>query len=258
MLKKCGKAMRGQSLVEFAMIIPIMVLIIFGIFEFSRMFLAWLTVQHSAQAAARYATTGKGYQDVGVRLENIREEAKTRAVGLNIDSSAGPSSPGYFRVYVYASDPPVLGAEYPGGPNARVAVDVVFNYPMITPLVNMIAPYIRLTGHSEMINEQFRHPGYGTPPGLLPATIAPTPTPKPTDTPAVTPIPTLPPTFTATVPTPTPTITTLPTFTSAPTNTTVPTSTRVPTSTTQPTPTAITCPWYCTSFPWMCPPQCGP
>jgi hypothetical protein len=248
MLIKSGKAMRGQSLVEFAMIIPIMVLIIFGIFEFSRIFLTWLTVQHSAQAAARYATTGEGYQDgISARLGYIKDEARRQAVGLNIDTSAGPSSPGYFRVYVYAGDEPIAGQESPGGPNARVAVDVVFNYPLITPLVNMLAPYIRLTGHSEMINEQFRHPGYGTPPGLLPATIAPTPTPKPTDTPLVTPIPTLLPTFTATVPTPTSTITTLPTYTPAPTNTTAPTSTRVPTSTTRPTSTATPCHW------WWCP-----
>jgi hypothetical protein len=219
--------MGGQSLVEFAMIIPIVVLIIFSIFEFSRMFLAWLTVQNSAQAAARYATTGHGDQS-GTRLQDIRGEARSRAVGLNIDSSAGPSSPGYFRVFVYAGDEPIAGKEAPGGPNARVAVDVVFNFPLITPLVNMIAPYITVRGHSEMINEQFRHPGYGTPPGLLPATIAPTPTPAPTDTPAATAIPTLPPTFTATVPTPMPTITTLPTYTLAPTSTTRPTSTATP------------------------------
>jgi Flp pilus assembly protein TadG len=259
MLIKSGKAMRGQSLVEFALIIPIMVLIIIGVFEFSRMFLAWLTVQNSAQSAARYASTGQGYMDgVAVRLDSIRDQARSRAVGLDIDTSAGPSSPGYFRVYVYAGDEPVAGKEAPGGPNALVAVDVVFNYPLITPLVNMIAPYIRLTGHSEMINEQFRHPGFGTPPGLLPATIAPTPTPKPTNTPAITPIPTMLPTFTATVPTPLPTITTLPTYTTAPTNTTAPTSTTQPTSTTRPTPTATPCPWYCSSYPWMCPPGCRP
>jgi Flp pilus assembly protein TadG len=44
MLIKSGKAMRGQSLVEFALIIPTLILIIIGIFEFSSMFLAWLTV----------------------------------------------------------------------------------------------------------------------------------------------------------------------------------------------------------------------
>ena len=235
--------MGGQSLVEFALIIPILVMIIFGVFEFSRMFENWQTLQNIAQGAARFASTGAGYRDGNnARLGYIKDEAEKRTTSLNIDASAGPSSPGYFHVYVYASDEPIPGKEAPGGPNVRVAVDVVFNYPLITPLVNMIAPYIRLTGHSEMITEQYRHPGYGTPPGLLPPTIPSTPSPVPTNTPEVTAIPTLPPTFTATVPTPTATLTTLPTYTPAPT------STRVPTSTTQPTPTATPCRWW-----WMCP-----
>ncbi len=255
MLKKSWKAMRGQSLVEFALIIPTIVLIIFVVFEFSCMFQNWLTIQNIAHGAARYASTGAGYRDgSNARLGYIKDEAVKRTTSLNIDASAGPLTPGYFHVYVYASDEPIAGKESPGGPNARVAVDVVFNYPLITPLVNMIAPYIRLTGHSEILTEQYRHPGYGTPPGLIPPTIPPTPTPSPvsTNTPAVTAIPTLPPTFTATIPAPTATITTLPTYTSAPT------STRVPTSTTQPTPTATPCPSYCRSYPWMCSPECRP
>ncbi|MFZ0533965.1 MAG: TadE family protein [Anaerolineales bacterium] len=246
MLIKSGKAMRGQTLVEFALIIPTLLLIIFGVFEFGRIFQVWMTVQNCAQAAARFATTGERFVDPSIdrwdsgRLGAIKAEARSKAVSLNIDNSAGPSSPGYFHVYVYASDPPVQGTEYPGGPNARVAVDVVFNHPLITPLVNMIAPYITLRAHSEMINEQYRHPGYGTPPGVLPPTIFPTPTPVPTDTPVVTAIPTLPPTVTATVPTPTPTITTLPTYTAVTTQTSTtipptPTRTRRPTRT--PTPT---------------------
>jgi len=192
MLIKCGKAVRGQTLVEFALIIPTLLLIIFGMFDFSRLFLAWLTVQNSAQAAARYATTGKGYQDgVAARLQDIKDKATSRAVGLGIDTSAGPSSPGYFHVYVYAADEPTPGKEAPGGPNVRVAVDVVFNYPLISPLVNRIASYITVRGHSEMINERYRFPGYGTPPGVLPPTIPPTPTPTPTPTQTPTPKPIL-------------------------------------------------------------------
>jgi hypothetical protein len=224
---------------------------IFGVFELSRMAQNWMEIQNIAQGAARFATTGSGFRDgSAARLGYIKDEARKRVISLGIDTTAGPTSPGYFQVFVYASDEPVPGKQAPGGPNARVVVDVVFNYPLVTPLVNLIAPYIRLSGHAEMINEQFRHPGYGTPPGLIPPTIphTPTPSPMPTNTAAVTALPTLPPTFTATVPPPTATITTLPTYTPAPTSTTQPTPTRVPTSTTRPTPTATPCRWW-----WMCP-----
>ncbi|MFZ0533968.1 MAG: TadE family protein, partial [Anaerolineales bacterium] len=76
MLIKRGKAIRGQTLVEFALVLTTLLMIIFGIFDFGRTFQAWMTVQHSAQAAARYATTGQGYLDGDIkRLGYIKDEA---------------------------------------------------------------------------------------------------------------------------------------------------------------------------------------
>jgi hypothetical protein len=49
----------GQSLVEFALMLPILLLLFFGIIEFARIFHAWLTVEHSAREAARYAVSGQ-------------------------------------------------------------------------------------------------------------------------------------------------------------------------------------------------------
>ncbi|MEO8392912.1 MAG: TadE/TadG family type IV pilus assembly protein, partial [Chloroflexota bacterium] len=43
---------------EFAITLPILLLLLFGIIEFGRIFQAWVTLQNSARAAARYATTG--------------------------------------------------------------------------------------------------------------------------------------------------------------------------------------------------------
>ncbi len=185
----------GQTLVEFALILPALMLILMGLFEFGRMFQVWLTVQYSAQAAARYATTGQQYANPIVdpwdtaRLTAVKAEALKNAVTLGIQPAAGPSDPGYWHVTVYASDPPVPGVEYPGGPNQRVSVDVIFNHPLITPLLTMFSQYVTLKAHSELINERFRFPGYGTPPGRLPPTIVPTPTPTVTPTPTPTPHP---------------------------------------------------------------------
>lgn len=50
---------KGQTLAEFALTLPILLLLIFGIIEFGRIFQAWVTLQNSARAAARYATTGQ-------------------------------------------------------------------------------------------------------------------------------------------------------------------------------------------------------
>jgi hypothetical protein len=211
MLIKHMKHSFGQSLVEFALILPTLMIIIMGLFEFGRMFQVWLTLQYSAEAAARYASTGQNWVDPTIdpydsaRLAAVKAEALNNAVTLGIQPSAGVFDPGYFQVYVYSSLPGGIptppGGEYPGAPNARVIVDVVFNHPLITPLFTMFGRYITLKAHSEMINERFRFPGYGTPAGTLPPTIPPTPTPTNTPTPTETPVPTDTPTDT---PTPTP------------------------------------------------------
>jgi Flp pilus assembly protein TadG len=243
MLIKRVKHSYGQTLVEFSLILPALILIVMGLFEFGRMLQVWLTIEYCAQAAARYASTGQqsvaGDPWDSARLAAVKAVALNKAVTLNIQSSAGPSDPGYFRVYVYASDPPVLGSEYPGGPNARVAVDVVFNHPLITPLVNLLAPFITLNAHAETINERFRHPGYGTPAGRIPPTIFPTPTPIKTATNGPTPtatmgFPTRTATSTTAPPTLTATTTLTPTRTSRPTHTLTPTRTPTPTRTARP------------------------
>ena len=188
---------RAQTLVEFAVVILALLVLVMGIIEFGRLLQTWMTVQRSAQAAARFATTGQcavdptspGWQQDAARLQCIKDAAREAAASLSVRNGAGVFDPGYFDVSVHASDPPTPDPdlEYPGGPNARVAVDVTYNHPLITPILNRILPCIRLGAHAEMINERYRHPGYGTPPGELPPTIMPTSTPTPTPTPTALP-----------------------------------------------------------------------
>jgi hypothetical protein len=54
---------RGQTLAEFAITLPILLLIMFGIIEFGRVFQAWVSLQNAARAAARYASTRQYYED---------------------------------------------------------------------------------------------------------------------------------------------------------------------------------------------------
>ncbi|MBZ0297890.1 MAG: pilus assembly protein [Anaerolineae bacterium] len=49
---------KGQTLAEFAITLPILLILVFGVFEFGRIFQAWVTLQNSARTAARYASTG--------------------------------------------------------------------------------------------------------------------------------------------------------------------------------------------------------
>lgn len=50
---------RGQSLVEFALVLPVLVFILMGIIDFGRIFNADLVVSEAARDAVRYASVGE-------------------------------------------------------------------------------------------------------------------------------------------------------------------------------------------------------
>ncbi len=50
---------RGQALVEFALILPVLLMILMVIIEVGRLFSAWLIVENVARESARYASTGQ-------------------------------------------------------------------------------------------------------------------------------------------------------------------------------------------------------
>lgn len=52
------KGRRGQTMAEFMMTFPIVMLLAFGVIEFARLFQAWVTLQNSARTAVRYGITG--------------------------------------------------------------------------------------------------------------------------------------------------------------------------------------------------------
>ncbi len=54
---------RGQSTVEFALVLPVLLLIVFGIIEFGFILNAYVTVISSAREGARYGITGDIEED---------------------------------------------------------------------------------------------------------------------------------------------------------------------------------------------------
>lgn len=49
---------RAQAMVEFALIIPLLMLVVVGVIEFSRLLFAWIIIENSTRFGIRYATTG--------------------------------------------------------------------------------------------------------------------------------------------------------------------------------------------------------
>jgi hypothetical protein len=152
---------KGQGLVEFALVLPVILLLFCLIIECGRLFHAYTTVQHAAREGARYAVTGQEEEDLGMnRLQSIKYVTRGQTGSLMVDSNKywdqGPNppyydEPGALTIRVWGPD----GEDDPGGPGQRVRVRVVHNMPVITPLLMPIAKYVRVTGEVEMINEGF-------------------------------------------------------------------------------------------------------
>ena len=50
---------RGQGVVEFALILPVMLLVLFVLVELARVLSVWLAVENGARFGVRYAVTGE-------------------------------------------------------------------------------------------------------------------------------------------------------------------------------------------------------
>ena len=50
---------RAQGMVEFALALPVLLALLFGVIEFARIFQAWLSIENGARAGVRYAVTGE-------------------------------------------------------------------------------------------------------------------------------------------------------------------------------------------------------
>ena len=221
---------KGQTLVEFALILPILLLVIFVIIESGRIFQAYITVQHAAREGARYAVTGHWEEELagvpvdeetgqgGPRVASIEDVARNALSGLPIAGPAGYDEDnriliGHYEIKIFGQNPnppPPLLEHYAGLPNEKVAVQVAYRLELLTPVLNVIAPSVQVKGYVEMINEDFGQlsgggfPGLREPPSPIPN---PFPTPGPSPTPTNTATPTVTPTAPPPTETPTPTST---------------------------------------------------
>ncbi|OJV66642.1 MAG: hypothetical protein BGO41_04255 [Clostridiales bacterium 38-18] len=65
------KSSKGQSLVEFALVMPLLMLILIGIIEFGFMFSGYLTLTNASREAARVISLGGTYNEAEARIEDV-------------------------------------------------------------------------------------------------------------------------------------------------------------------------------------------
>jgi hypothetical protein len=233
-LKYTIRKRTAQGLLEFALVLPIFLLLAFGIIEAARLIMTYSSVYSASREAARFGAsigTSNGvprYQDcTGIKQAAVAQGflAGVQTSNVEIRYDVGPNDP-----RTWSSLPACPASANLGD---RIIVKISVQYQPILPLVNF--PGITVSsqeGRTIIKDVEIM----GTPPPSptyqYTRTLTPTVILTPTDTP--TPTNTLTPTLTPTS-TNTPTQTLTPTITLTPTDTLTPTETLTPTITQTPT-----------------------
>jgi Flp pilus assembly protein TadG len=75
--KPLYQSQQGQSMIEFALILPLMVLIIVGIFELGRAFFAYIAITNAAREGARIYTFTPNITTYDEIIDTVRTEMGT-------------------------------------------------------------------------------------------------------------------------------------------------------------------------------------
>lgn len=211
---------RGQALVEFMLVLPVLLLITMGIVEFGRMFLIYSTLSSSSREAARYgASVGDNGSGIPRYLDcaGMRDAAKRVAIMSEVEDAD-------ITIRYTLDGGGVLFCDDNPEPDDialgdRVTVTVQDTYQPIVPLLPIPEHVLVSTSRRTILKEIVAGPT-ATLGGPI-STPTPTNTIDPSITPSITPTPSDTPTPTATYtpttgPSPTPTITDTPSPTPTP------------------------------------------
>jgi hypothetical protein len=187
------RSKNGQSLVEFALALPILLFILLGLLESARWFHSYIAVQYASREAARFAVTGNPPMYISDGPGSCEEQRKPasgipytlpaeynqcrvdyiKEVGVNLSKLGLLSDPtqgditkaSYLGVFVRGApgiDESVQDG-HPGVARGRVEVRVVYNHPVINPFFSTFIPTIRVVGTTELINEPWTGGGADVP-----------------------------------------------------------------------------------------------
>jgi Flp pilus assembly protein TadG len=121
-VRRAGREDRGSAAVEFALVLPLLLLLIFGIIDFGRMLNAKITINEAAREGARAAALA-GTGEASARIAMV-----TQGMPVSVSISGCPSSP---------------------DPSADATVTITHQFQFITPvnvLAGFAAPTLEATG----------------------------------------------------------------------------------------------------------------
>ncbi len=104
---------RGQSLAEFALVVPIFLLLIFSIVDFGMGFHAYITVTNSAREGARVGAIGADATSIEQRVRDTADALDQASLTVTVTNAQG-------------------------APGESVVVDTSYQYSFLTPLAGIV------------------------------------------------------------------------------------------------------------------------
>ena len=125
---KALKNQKGQAMVEFALILPVLLLLIMGIAEFGMMFNAYLSVQNATREGARIGIVGATNEEMEERILETSPALKDDRITITIEPGDNTRN---------------------SGETLRVLVN--YDYQMTVPFISILfGGSVNLSGESSM------------------------------------------------------------------------------------------------------------
>jgi len=130
------KSMRGQTLLEFALVVPIFFMLVCAVVDFGHVFYLQMTLQNAVQQAGRFAITGNHLADPkkpGTNLSRVN----------SIIATAQQAAPGLSFSNISISSKNAKGTvtnNSAGNPGDMVTVSLTTTAPLVTPMIARFFP----------------------------------------------------------------------------------------------------------------------
>jgi Flp pilus assembly protein TadG len=195
------RSRRGQALVEFALVLPVLLVLLLLAVDFGRLFTTYVSVNNAAREGAFYAAEhAKDTPFDQTTFDNLARAAALREVNVQGQGGEGTLSFSGPTCHVAGAPASILTCDAAATSSSAVGNQVSFE---VTRPFSLLTPFV-----GELFGGSLDLEATATAPVLSPASVTilapgatPTPTPTPTPDPAATPTPTPDP---AATPTPTP------------------------------------------------------
>lgn len=141
-------AQRGQGLVEFALILPLLVVMFFGIIQFGFLFGGQIALVNAVREATRYASTSPVNSNPTSQIMD--------AVARGVPGYTGAATPPSYS-YCYYPDPLLSSGVQTY--SARIRIAVTYGHPLFVPLVGSLVDGIDGTSDNKFtatVREEMR------------------------------------------------------------------------------------------------------